>query len=73
MIDITSFRKSLGKKAEGLADTEVEKIMDMHYKLANVFFDLWVKNSKINNKETTVFVKYKKDGNLIFMYGKVYA
>lgn len=72
MIDITTFKKSLGKKAEELADTDIEKIMEMQYKLANVFFDLWVKNSKIN-KETTVFVKYKKDGNFIFMYGKVYA
>jgi hypothetical protein len=72
MIDITTFKKSLGEIAKDLTDTDIKKLMDVEYKLANVFFDMFVKKSKIK-ENNTVFVKYKKDGNLIFMYGKVYA
>jgi hypothetical protein len=42
-ISIPEFRKLLGGMAESLSDAEIQKLMDWEDRLADVFFDWWLR------------------------------
>lgn len=65
MITLDTFRQILGEKGKHLNDDEIEKLLQVQYKLANVFFDMWIDKTDpiIIKKET--FIIHKKNGNCI--------
>lgn len=56
MIDLETYKKSLGKVADKLPEEEILKIRKIQDDLAEIFFPLWLetvknKNSSIINKQ----------------------
>jgi hypothetical protein len=43
-ISIPEFKKLLGAAASGLPDSEIERLMDLEDRLADIVFDSWLRN-----------------------------
>ena len=50
MISVEKFKKLLGPEAQNLTDKEIEQIRDSQYQLADIAFDMWVKDKKDDKK-----------------------
>ena len=50
MISISKFRKIAGKEAENKTDKELEEIRDAQYQFAELAFEIWMKDKKLNTK-----------------------
>ena len=67
MINIETYKKSLGDAGKFLPDEEVKKMMELQYKLANAFFDLLVLKDEKKVVATLRVVVHKKDGNVVYL------
>ncbi len=74
MITVQEHQKSLSAKGIHLSEQETSKLLDLQYKLANILFDLWVKQTKPDVVVGSVMVVHKENGNCVFgSYTFVYA
>lgn len=48
MITVEEHQKTLSAKGINLPNDEVQKLLDLQYKFANIFFDFWVMKTKPN-------------------------
>ena len=55
MILISKFRKITGKEAENLTNKQIEEIRDAQYQFAELAFEVWAKDRKLNTKHTKDF------------------
>lgn len=46
MITISEHKKILEAKGINLTDENLGKLLELQYKLANVFFDIWIKQTQ---------------------------
>lgn len=60
MITVEEHQKTLSAKGINLPDGEVQKLLDLQYKLANIFFDFWVKKTKPSTVVTETIAVHKK-------------
>jgi hypothetical protein len=67
MISIAEHKKTLEAKGIHLTDENVGKLLTVQYKLANVFFDIWVKKTTPNVVMGVGVAIHKKNGNCIFV------
>lgn len=65
MIKVEEHKRTLEAKGIYLTDESVGKLLTVQYKLANVFFDMWVKQTNPNVVIGTGIVIHKKNGNCI--------
>jgi hypothetical protein len=49
-VSIADYRKALGKKANNLTDTEVERRFALSERLARAFFDAWKRDKKASSR-----------------------
>lgn len=49
MIDLEKFKKSLGGLAKELSEEEILKLRDNQDQMAEIFFNLWLKEVKQGN------------------------
>ena len=81
MITVEEHQKTLSAKGINLPDGEVQKLLDLQYKFANIFFDFWVRKVKpvVVMEESTVVHKrvtiHKQNGNCVSVvsYTESYA
>lgn len=46
MISVSKFRKKLGPRARLMSDSQIVRLRDAQYQLADIMFDKWLKNKK---------------------------
>lgn len=51
MIELLEFKKLLGSLAEELSEEEILKVREQQDKEAEIYFNMWLENIKINKKE----------------------
>ena len=77
MITIEEHKRELEGKGFALSDQETEKLLNAQYQLANIFFEMWVKQTKQPMVISSTIVTRKKDGNCIsvdiFSFIYIYA
>ena len=66
MIMVEEHKKTLEAKGIDLTNDNVEKLLTVQYKLANKFFDIWVKKTNLKIITGTKIVLHNKNGNVIF-------
>jgi hypothetical protein len=51
-LEFDEFKKSLGDEADGFSDEELEHVRDVGYKLADAFFEQWLRkrNAHVSDK-----------------------
>lgn len=67
MISVAEHKKILEAKGIYLTDENVGKLLILQYKLANKFFDMWVKKTNTNVVMGAGIVVHKKNGNCLFV------
>jgi hypothetical protein len=60
MITVQEHKKTLEAKGIYLPDKEVEKLLAVQYKFANIFFDFWVKKTKPDTVVVGAVAVHKK-------------
>ncbi len=65
MITVEEHKKTLEAKGIYLTEENVGKLLTVQYKLANVFFDMWVKQTNPKVIMGAGIVVHKKNGNCI--------
>lgn len=75
MVDIETFKNSLGDMSKHLSEREIEKLLQLQYRLANVLFDLWQLKGKGGVVSGAVVVTHEKNGQCVsaFGFGFIYA
>ena len=77
IITIEEHKKTLETKGIHLTEENVGKLLTVQYKLANVFFDMWVKQTNPNVIIGAGIRVHKKNGNCIsvesFSFVYIYA
>lgn len=77
MITIEEHKRELEKKGFYLSDQETEKLLDAQYQLANIFFEMWAKQTKQPTVISGTVITRKKNGNCIsnefFSFLYIYA
>ena len=73
MLTLQTFKKSLGKRADGLSETEVQSLFTLQCKLADLLFDSW--KVHLSTEAKTVVRTHKQNGNYVsvFVYRDFYA
>lgn len=61
MIGLPEFKELLGEEAVSLTDTEVERIRDLEYQIADALFEDWLRQRSIVSKKNL-------EGNTINVY-----
>ena len=51
MIDLSAFKKSLGPLANKLSEKEILEVREHQDRLAEVFFDMWLNDTKKKKNE----------------------
>ena len=46
MMSLETFKKLLGKAADGLSDAEIESIRELEYRIADAAFGMWIRERK---------------------------
>ncbi|OHA52534.1 MAG: hypothetical protein A3A97_03925 [Candidatus Terrybacteria bacterium RIFCSPLOWO2_01_FULL_40_23] len=74
MIPIEDFRKSLGETGRMLPQREIEGLLRLHYQIADVLFDLWIRKTAKTVVSAQIQI-HKQDGNIIevFNFGFIYV
>ncbi len=63
MIELDTFKKSLGEKGQLLTEQQVIKLRDDEYTLGHIMFDLLVLQGKQKIVSSTTIVMHKENGN----------
>ena len=67
MIDIEVYKKKLGEAGKKLSEPEIQKLLNLHYGLANTFFGLWLKKDNVVMSKGTI-IRHDRDGNFISIF-----
>lgn len=59
MISFEDYKRLLGSSAQDMKDEEIERLRNLHYQLADMIFDTWIKgkNSTYQTQETDLHLR----------------
>ncbi len=61
MLTLEEFKKELGDVAQNMTDKELEEVMKLHYRFADIFFDMWLMGKKLSPDASIGNKEYNND------------